>query len=154
MNRRQLFFVISIALIVLLAYVLISHPSTNTGNYPNSQNPGSQNSQYKTIFNENISVKNGETGNYAVNVGSVSTIKSMSLTAYSNHTPAALMLVQNGKVFNQISLTNVANAKSSYSTFADPPTVNLYGGIWYLVIQNITSSGTIHVLVSVEYFST
>lgn len=154
MKRRQLVFVILIVLLFVLAFVLSSHLAANTGSAHSSPPHGNKISNYTIILNKYIPVSNGETYNYTVNVGGVNTIESVFLAAFSNYTPASLMLVQNGKVYNQISLNNVANAQSSYYTFADPPAVNLYGGIWYLIIQNIPSSGTIHVLVSVDYNST
>ncbi len=143
--------VIMVSLIFTYAYVnTLKNQPVNSNSPPP---PGGYNGQTTAVLNKNFSLSKGATFNYTIDVGSVTTIRSISLTAYSNLTPASLYLESNGKFFNEIILQNKRNAFSSAGAIADPPYVNLYGGLWYLVVYNLSVSGSIHIIVDVGYNS-
>lgn len=149
-RRRLITLAVTIIAVLIIAYFAVYLPlEHNQDNGGQSTSPSRNNpTGYQTFLNKVFEVSKGRVLNYSLDLGSYSNISAIALYAYSNQTPANLNLNGSGKLFDQISLPDQNNAFTSGITYADPPYVNLYGGIWYLNIYNLNVSGQIHVIVS------
>lgn len=133
-----------LAAILLVSFLYYTN-GDNTGKSATTP-PVSQNSSLRMIVNKTFQVSPGSDVNYSFDVGT-STVSEISLTAYSNFTPASLQLEAGRYAYNRITLADSKSVSSQYITFSDPPAVVIYSGIWYLLIQNVSIKGSIHVIV-------
>lgn len=150
-NRKEVITIaVAIIVVFVVAYFAIYLPLEQNQNSGVQGTPPGESipNGYHTALDKVFTVSSRSNVNYSIDLGSYSNISAIALFAYSNMTPGSLNLEANGFLFDQINLPYQNNAFSSGTTYADPPYVKVYGGIWYLNIYNVSVSGQMHVIVS------
>lgn len=140
--------IIAIIAISIFAYTQI--PKSGSGKHASNPPPipNGNGGDYTLVINENITIFHDRSVNISFNLNSSNGVSAISLTGFSNLTPASLYLIGGSHYFDMIELANEKNAYTSYTTYSDPPYVTIPGGVWYLNIYNVTSNGQIHVVVA------
>lgn len=148
--KRSVQLLLIIAIIAIAIFVYTQIP-VNGSEKPASNPPRSpigEGGNYTLVINENITALRERNMNISFNVDSNSGVSAITLTGFSNLTPASLYLIGGSHYFDIIELANEKNAYTSDTTYSDPPYVTIPGGVWYLDINNVTSDGQIHVIVA------
>ncbi len=142
--------VVASIIVILVAYYVIYVPLNQNQNSGSGHSPISNNSGFQVALDREVQVTAGQRVNLSLDLGSYASISGISLCAFSNNTPACIYLESSGIFYDQIILGNERNACGAQSTFADPPYVDLYGGIWFLNMANVSLNGQIHIIVKFE----
>ncbi|MCL4344999.1 MAG: hypothetical protein M1496_01380 [Candidatus Thermoplasmatota archaeon] len=156
MKKLRIVLAIFVVFIIAMACVLTVQSSNEETRQPGFRAPVIP-ANYTEVFSKYICVVTGKPDNVTFNVENVSTIESICTVVFSNYTPVQLTISNSRMEYSTVLLGTEANQESSSAVFADPPYIIIYGGTWYMSIEDsatFPSADLIHIFVSVEYEET